>query len=130
VRQHSRAHEAAVADLLRAAGVEQDYASLDEDARLKVLTAELRNARPRLPSGAEVGEEARNVLDVLAVVRRAVEREPGSVGSYIISMTDAVSDVLEVLLLLQEAGLWRMARGGTVTCPLDVVPLFETIDDL
>ena len=130
VRQHSRVHEAAVADLLRAAGVEADYAALDEDARLDVLTAELRNPRPLLPPGAEVGEEARSVLDVLAVVREAVRREPESIGAYVISMTDAVSDVLEVLLLLQEAGLWRMARGGAVTCPLDVVPLFETIADL
>jgi len=130
VRQHSRAHEAAVADLLRAGGVEPDYAALDEDARLKVLTAELRNPRPLLPPGAEVGEEARSVLDVLAVVREAVRREPESIGAYVISMTDAVSDVLEVLLLLQEAGLWRMERGGAVTCPLDVVPLFETIADL
>ena len=130
IRQHSRVHEAAVGDLLKLAGVEKNYAGLEESERLNVLTQELRNPRPLLPRDAALGDDARNVLDVLAVVRRAVRREAGSIGSYIISMTDAVSDVLEVLLLLQEAGLWRMERGGKVTCPLDVVPLFETIDDL
>ncbi|MEP0548005.1 MAG: phosphoenolpyruvate carboxylase [Rhodothermales bacterium] len=130
LRQHSRVHEAAVADLLRLAGVEDDYAALGEDARLEVLAQELRNPRPLLPSGADLGKETRDVLDVLAVARRALDREPESIGSYIISMTDAVSDVLEVLLLLQEAGLWRMQRDGAVTCPVDVVPLLETIADL
>ena len=130
IRQHSRVHEAAVADLLKISGVEKNYAGLDENDRLTVLTQELRNPRPLLPRDADLGEDAQRVLDVLGVVRRAVRREPGSIGSYIISMTDAVSDILEVLLLLQEAGLWRMERGGKVTCPLDVVPLFETIDDL
>ncbi len=130
LRQHSRVHEAAVADLLRLAGVAADYASLEEAGRLEVLTTELRNPRPLRAPGAEVGDDTRRALDVLDVARRALEREPESIGSYIISMTDAVSDMLEVLLLLKEAGLWRMASDGTVTCPLDVVPLLETIADL
>ncbi len=130
LRQHSRVHEAAVADLLRIAGVADDYASLGEDERLEVLAAELKNPRPLLPPGAELGDDARDVLDVLDVARRALEREPESIGSYIISMTDAVSDMLEVMLLLKEAGLWRRQRDGSVECPLDVVPLLETIADL
>ncbi len=130
LRQHSRVHEAAVADLLRLAGVEDDYAALDEDARLEVLARELRNPRPLLPADAALSDETQRLLDVLAVARRALDREPESIGSYIISMTDAVSDVLEVLLLLQETGLWRMQRDGAVTCPIDVVPLLETIADL
>ncbi len=130
VRQHSRVHEAAVADLLRLAGVTGDYAALGEAERLEVLSAELRNPRPLRAPGAPLGEDTERVLSVLAVVRRAVEAEPESIGSYIISMTDAVSDVLEVLLLLKEAGLWHRARDGAVACPLDVVPLLETIADL
>ncbi len=130
LRQHSRVHEAAVADLLRLAGVTDDYASLDEEGRLEVLAAELRNPRPLRAPGVDVGEDTNRVLSVLDVARRALEREPESIGSYIISMTDAVSDMLEVLLLLKEAGLWRMAPDGTVTCLLDVVPLLETVADL
>ncbi len=130
LRQHSRVHEAAVADLLRLAGVADDYAALDEAERLEVLTTELRNPRPLLPPDAALSDDARRVLDVLAVARRSRAREPESIGSVIISMTDAVSDVLEVLLLLKESGLWRRQRDGAVTCPLDVVPLLETIADL
>ena len=130
IRQHSRVHEAAVADLLRIAGVTDDYAALDETERLEVLAAELKNPRPLLPQGADLGDEAEDVLAVLGVARRALDREPESIGSYIISMTDAVSDVLEVMLLLKEAGLWRRQRDGSVECPLDVVPLLETIADL
>ena len=129
VRQHSRVHEAAVAELLRVAGVEADYAALDEEARQTLLAAELASPRPLRPVGALLPDAARELMDTLAVVREAVEREPESIGCYIISMTGTVSDVLEVLLLLQEAGLWRM-EGEAVHCPLDVVPLFETIADL
>ena len=129
VRQHSRVHEAAVADLLRVAGVEERYATLDEDARQALLVRELRTPRPLRPHGAPLGDDARELLDTLAVVGEALEREPESIGCYIISMTSTVSDVLEVLLLLKEAGLWRM-EGDAVRCPLDVVPLFETIADL
>jgi phosphoenolpyruvate carboxylase len=130
LRQHSRVHEAAVAALLRLGGVTDDYASLDEKARLAILAAELDNPRPLLPPGADPGEEARIVLDPLRVARDAHAREPESLGAYVISMTAAVSDVLEVLLLLKETGLWRRGPDGTVESPLDVVPLFETIADL
>ncbi|HVH12350.1 MAG TPA: phosphoenolpyruvate carboxylase, partial [Longimicrobium sp.] len=129
IRQHSRVHQAAVADLLRVAGVEADYASLDEDARQALLVRELRTPRPLRPLGAPLGDDARELLETLAVVREALTREPESIGCYIISMTSTVSDVLEVLLLMQEAGLWRM-EGDEVRCLLDVVPLFETIADL
>jgi phosphoenolpyruvate carboxylase len=129
VRQHSRVHQAAVADLLRVAGVEADYGALDEDAKQALLVQELRTPRPLRPHGAALGDDARELMDTLDVVRETMAREPESIGCYIISMTSTVSDVLEVLLLLQEAGLWRM-DGDTIECPLDVVPLFETIADL
>ncbi|MDX1421378.1 MAG: phosphoenolpyruvate carboxylase, partial [Rubricoccaceae bacterium] len=130
LRQHSRVHEAAVADLLRLAGVEPDYAALDEAGRLAVLTAELQNPRPLVPAGAVLGEAAGGVLDALAAAREGYEREPESLGTYVISMTSDVSDVLEVLLLAKEAGLWRLRPDGSVDSPLDVAPLFETIADL
>ncbi|NNF59261.1 MAG: phosphoenolpyruvate carboxylase [Rhodothermaceae bacterium] len=130
LRQHSRVHEAAVADLLRLAGVMEDYAALDEAERLLVLSAELRNPRPLLPPDPALHEDTRRVLDVLLIARQALRREPEALGSYVISMTDAVSDVLEVLLLLKETGLWRLLADGRVESALDVAPLFETIADL
>ena len=111
LRQHSRVHEEAVAALLAHAGVEADYAALDEEARVAVLTRELENARPLAREGADLGESAASVLGSLAVAREAGEE---ALNVYIISMTDAVSDVLEVLLLAKEAGLWRRDASGAV----------------
>jgi phosphoenolpyruvate carboxylase len=119
-----------MADLLRVGGVVDDYAGLPEEERVRLLTAELENPRTLAPENAELGDEARDVLGVLDVARRAIAREPESVGSYVISMADALSDVLEVLLFAKEADLWRAGRDGAVETQMDVVPLFETIADL
>lgn len=130
LRQHSNVHEAAVAAILRAGGVADDYIELSEEERVRLLTAELEIPRTLAPPAADLGEQARDVMGVLTVAHRAIAREPESVGSYVISMADAVSDVLEVLFLAKEAGLRRAGAGGAVETPLDVVPLFETIADL
>ena len=130
VRQHSRVHEAAVADLLARGGVTPDYASLDEAARLDVLTAELENPRPLVRPGTPLSDDAERALGAFRVAADAIASEPASIGSFIVSMTDAVSDVLEVLLLAREAGLWTMDADGTVTSSVDAVPLLETVADL
>jgi phosphoenolpyruvate carboxylase len=129
IRQHSRIHEAAVTEMCRAAGVADDYASLDEPARVALLRDELRTSRPLLARAAELSEQSRELLDALEVFADAASREPESVGSFIISMAHDVSDILEVLVLLREVGLWTIDEG-VVRCPVDVAPLFETVDDL
>ncbi len=129
MRQHSGVHEVTVAEMLRVAGVEPDYAALDEPSRRALLRRELQSPRPLLGPGAGLSPESRELLDALAVVAAAARDEPEAVGSYIVSMAHEVSDLLEVLVLFREAGLWRRA-GGVVHCPLDVTPLFETVDDL
>ncbi|MCB9844467.1 MAG: phosphoenolpyruvate carboxylase [Phycisphaeraceae bacterium] len=131
VRQHSDVHEAAVDELLRVAGVSDSYASMGEEARLELLRRELASARPLLPRGVRLGEPASMVLATLSVVAGAMEDAPGSIGSYVVSMTHRVSDVLETLLLAKEAGLFLPAgASGEGVSRLDVAPLFETIDDL
>ncbi len=129
VRQHSRIHEAAVAELLQRAGVADDYASLDEQAKLDAITRELANPRPLLPPQAKLSDATDEVLQTFEVLRDIIRIEPNAIGSYIISMTHSVSDMLEVMLLAKEVGIWRL-EDGVVDCPLDVVPLFETIEDL
>ncbi|MDF1615130.1 phosphoenolpyruvate carboxylase [Desulfurivibrio dismutans] len=128
-RQHSKVHEETVAELLRLAGVEEDYAALDEERRLGLLQNELSNPRPLLPRGCELPAEARDLLATLSLVGELQGSDPAAVGSYIISMTHEVSDLLEVLLLAKEAGIWRL-RDGRVESRLQLVPLFETIEDL
>ena len=129
VRQHSRVHEEAVAALLAAAGVEEDYAALDEPARVALLERELCNPRPLLAPGVHLPDVAREMLETFGMVRDAIERDPGSIGSYIVSMTHSISDLLEPMLLAKEAGLLRVTGDGCESA-LDYVPLFETIDDL
>ncbi|MFW6330764.1 MAG: phosphoenolpyruvate carboxylase [Gemmatimonadota bacterium] len=138
VRQHSEVHERAVAALLVAAGVADDYAALDEPERVALLRRELRNPRPLVARDASLDPAAREAVDTFAAIREIADTEPAAVGAYIVSMTHTVSDLLEPMLLAKEAGLWRLApaeaeRGGEerrVQSVLDFVPLFETIQDL
>ena len=129
IRQHSKIHEGAVSQLLAIGGVCTNYYSLSEEERLKILERELQNRRPLLPPKTETAGEARVMLEIMELIAEAVGYDRGSIGSYIISMTDAVSDILEVLLLLKEVGLWHY-DDGKVHGVIDVVPLLETIDDL
>lgn len=131
IRQHSGVHEAAVAELLALAGVEAGYATLDEGAKVTLLRQELTGARPLTPIGAALSDATAEVMATMHAVREAVHREPESVRCWIISMTHRVSDMLGVLLLMKEAGLYRPAVGdGQVRSLVHVVPLFETVDDL
>src|SRR5690606_12452907 len=132
VRQHSGVSEEAVAELLRRAQACGDYLSLAEEERAALLTRELSTPRPLLPPGAALSPETARVLEVFRVVREAVARDPESVKSYVISMTHGASDVLEVLVLMKEAGLCALAEeaDGAARSALDVAPLFETVDDL
>jgi phosphoenolpyruvate carboxylase len=134
IRQHSRVHESAVAELLALAGVTSDYMSLGEAERVAVLRAELSQPRPLRPSDTLLSPETDELMKTLETVRAAVAADRRAVRSYIISMTHGISDVLEVLLLMKEAGLSRFRRDtrGTpgLRSTLHVVPLLETIDDL
>jgi phosphoenolpyruvate carboxylase len=127
VRQHSRIHEQALTEILRLAGVVEDYAALDEEEKLRVLTRELANPRPLLTRGVELPEDAKKVLETFAVIREATRSEPEAIRCYIVSMTHALSDLLEPMLLAKEVGLGS-SDGGFPS--LDFVPLFETIEDL
>jgi phosphoenolpyruvate carboxylase len=134
VRQHSRVHEGAVAELLALAGVTDRYASLPEHDRVAILRAELAQPRPLRPIGSPMSPDASELMATLEVVRAAVQRDRRSVRSFVISMTHGVSDVLEVLLLMKEAGLTRISRAGSgpahLASQVHIVPLLETIDDL
>jgi phosphoenolpyruvate carboxylase len=129
VRQHSEVLGQAVADALRLGGVETDYQALDEEARAALLARELTGPRPLLPPGRPLPGELADTLETLRVLREVRRRDPAAVGAYVVSMTHAVSDLLEPMLLAKEVGLWGWT-DGRVVCPLDFVPLFETIEDL
>ena len=129
LRQSSDEHEAVVAELLGRAGVEADYAGLDEPARVALLVAELSGPRPLRSPHLEYSALARRELAVLGAAARA-QRDLGerALPHYVISHCQSVSDLLEVGVLLREAGLLR--PGTPPRLAMDVIPLFETIADL
>jgi phosphoenolpyruvate carboxylase len=134
LRQSSDIHEAVIAELLERAGVHDDYAALAESEKLEVLLAELAQPRPlRLPY-AEYSDLVKSELGVLEEARVTREKFGArAVRNYIISHTETVSDLVEVMLLQKETGLLQ-GRLGDANDPakaaLMVIPLFETIPDL
>jgi phosphoenolpyruvate carboxylase len=131
MRQNSAVHEEVLAELLAWAGVCGDYAALDEAARVELLSGELRVRRPLVRPDAELSELARGELDLLvAAARQVAVLGPQAIPTYVISMCESVSDVLEVAVLLKEVGLLDTGAEGGPVCPIGISPLFETIDDL
>jgi phosphoenolpyruvate carboxylase len=130
MRQNSDVHEEVVAELLAWAGVHPDYAALSEDERVNILADELSTRRPLVGDGEQLSELARKELAIVSSAARAVDiYGPPAVPNYIISMCRSVSDLLEAGILLKECGLLD-ASGDEPYCPVGIVPLFETIDDL
>ncbi|KTF68176.1 phosphoenolpyruvate carboxylase [Sphingomonas sp. HT-1] len=129
MRQNSAIHERVVAELLKSAGVCDEYAALDEQARIDLLRRELANARPLTSPYAAYSEETASEL---AIVREAAAAHArygrDCIRHYIVSMAQSVSDLLEVHVLLKEAGLY--VPGETPQAHIMAIPLFETIADL
>lgn len=131
VRQHSKEHENAMAEILAKMHIVSDYAALSEPEKTELLHKLLNDPRPLTSSHLEYSESTRECLDVYQTIYRA-QQEFGEncITSYLISMTQAASDMLEVMVFAKEVGLFRKEADGTIRCSLQSVPLFETIDDL
>ncbi|MBC7608725.1 MAG: phosphoenolpyruvate carboxylase [Polaromonas sp.] len=131
LRQSSDKHEEVVAELLTIARIEPAYASLDEVAKRELLLRLLNDARPLRVVGAVYSAHAQGELAIFEAARTARARfGKEAIRHYIISHTETVSDLLEVLLLQKEVGLMHGILQDKATNDLIVVPLFETIEDL
>jgi phosphoenolpyruvate carboxylase len=121
VRQHSEIHQETIGELLAHNGIEAHYAALGETEKTALLLRLLQEGkRLELPPGA--GEQTRETIETFHLIREVHERYgPRAIDTYVISMAEAPSDVLEVVLLASQAGVHEA---------IDVVPLFETIADL
>jgi phosphoenolpyruvate carboxylase len=127
LRQNSDHHEQVVAALVEAA-TGQDYRAMDEAQRRDILTRELSSARPLFSPYIAYSKETLDELDIFrsaAAIHKRLGRQ--AIPNYVISHAESVSDILEVALLLKEVGLAHPASGEL---HLNIVPLFETIDDL
>ncbi|MFZ4581742.1 MAG: phosphoenolpyruvate carboxylase [Paludibacter sp.] len=131
IRQNSQFHELAMSQLLNAAQLDgQNYLQSDAITRLKFINNELQSNRPFTHSSRDLGNEAKAIVETYRIVRKQVERYGyEALGSFIVSMTRNVSDLLAVYLLEREAGLMLNTPQGLASS-LPVVPLFETIEDL
>ncbi|MFE5324364.1 phosphoenolpyruvate carboxylase [Paenibacillus sp. NPDC056579] len=131
VRQHSKEHEAAMTEILAKMSICPDYSALGEDEKIELLSSLLNEQRPITSPYMNYSESTQECLNVYRVVKKA-QQEFGRqcISSYLISMTQGASDLLEVLVFGKEAGLYRHEQDGSVVCTLQSVPLFETIDDL
>ena len=137
LRQSSDVHERALAELFTRAGTQYqgqplDYLALDEDARVALLRAELAQARPLASPWIAYSEDTTRELAVLRAAAAGRARYgKQAVRQTIVSHTETLSDLLEVMVLQKEAGL--IAPAGAPIQDDDglmVVPLFETIPDL
>ena len=131
LRQSSDKHEEVIAELLAVARIEPKYSSLDEAAKRELLLSLLNDARPLRVVGAAYSDHARGEIAIFEAARVMRQRFGAqAIRHYIISHTETVSDLLEVLLLQKEVGLMQGTLDNKATHDLIVVPLFETIEDL
>jgi phosphoenolpyruvate carboxylase len=128
LRQNSDVHQRVVAELFEKANPGTGYEALSEENRVALLLEELRSPRPLTSPFLDYSPETASEL---AIVQEAAEahRRYGrdAVPNYVISKASDPSDVLEVALLLKEAGLLRPREGEMHVA---IIPLFETIADL
>ncbi len=131
VRQNSAFHDKAVSQLLQASQIEPtNFAEWSESDRVNFLNRELESNRPFLPGNVNLTEEAGKVVSVYKVIEGHVSKYGvAGIGSFIVSMTRSLSDLLVVYMLQREAGLIKSTEEGLVSV-IPVVPLLETIEDL
>ena len=128
MRQDSSVYEASVAELLSSANIEKDYSSLTEDEKCKILLKQLKeDPRPlSINDENKQSEELKKELAIFRTARKLKDKLGDNViKQNIISHTTSVSDLLELAIMLKEVGL-----VGSDFARLQLVPLFETIEDL
>lgn len=147
IRQNSAYHEKAIEQILKAAGISDwEYGKWEETKRLEFLNQELLSPRPFLLPDTRLEPESESLLSAYRVIRRYTDSHGiSSIGSFIVSMTRSVSDLLLVYLFLREVGLIKLFdkdqladnsipqelyQTTNLVSAFPVVPLFETIEDL
>lgn len=131
IRQNSRYHEKVIEQLIQSSGtLEIPFGLLTENEKTQFLIKELNTLRPFARDFKNLPDEARNLLETYQVIEQFINRHsPTSVGSFIVSMTRGVHDLLAIYLLAREAGLMHRFNDN-ISSVIHIVPLFETITDL
>ncbi|MEI6829969.1 MAG: phosphoenolpyruvate carboxylase [Synechococcaceae cyanobacterium ELA445] len=128
IRQESTRHSEALDELTRYLLLPRPYGDMEEEERVQWLLQELQTRRPLAPASARWSAASAETFAVFRMLQRLQQEfGPRICGTYVISMSHTVSDLLEVLLLAKEAGL---VDPKAQSSDLLVVPLFETVEDL
>ncbi|MGI4791451.1 MAG: phosphoenolpyruvate carboxylase [Janthinobacterium lividum] len=128
IREHKDKYLSALAAVLGDQGV--DWSALSETEKIILLEREIGSRRPLVPALPQFDEESNKTLGLFRLVSERMQAlGPKAFGSFILSMASDVSDVLAVLLLVKDAQLADLEEEGGWS-KVDVVPLFETIEDL
>ena len=129
IRQESSRHADVFNEVLQYLQIlPQSYHELSEAERVKWLSQEIQTRRPLIPAELHFSEKTNELIETFRVVRLLQQEFGGNIcQTYIISMSRELSDLLEVLLLAKEAGLYEPSSS---IATIQVVPLFETVEDL
>jgi phosphoenolpyruvate carboxylase len=129
IRQESTYHADALQEVVEYLQIlPKPYTDMTEDERFRWLATELQTRRPLIPTELPFSAQTKETIETFRMIRRLQEEfGPDICRTYVISMCHDATDLLEVLLLSKEAGLFDPATGSST---LEVVPLFETVNDL
>ncbi|MBC8098243.1 MAG: phosphoenolpyruvate carboxylase, partial [Armatimonadetes bacterium] len=122
IREDARHHTAALTELFRHYRMVDDYGALPEDEKQALLTREIQNPRPLFPLTLTFSEITNRVIATWQMVAAAQHQYgTAAIDTFIASMSQNASDILAMLLFAREVGVAEQ---------IDIVPLFETVDDL
>ncbi|MHB1687626.1 MAG: phosphoenolpyruvate carboxylase [Ignavibacteriaceae bacterium] len=131
IRQNSSLINAAVKEIFSYSEVVENYSSLPEEEKTNLLTKEILSSRPLKNNFSELSAATRQIIEELSVIKWGkINIAANACNDYIISNCSSVSDVLNALLLAKEAGLIKIQKHKIVQSDFDILPLFETIEDL
>ncbi|MBI5756281.1 MAG: phosphoenolpyruvate carboxylase [Nitrospirae bacterium] len=112
IREEASRHTAAICEVFDRLGIYIGFNEMPEDEKVLILSSEINNLRPFIYEGMRLSPECRNTIETFRVIKWARENiSPEAISTYIISMTHEISDILTVLLLAKEAGLYRVTEG-------------------
>lgn len=131
IRQNASLIRKATSELFEISGTVSDFKIIDENEKISIICDELTNPRPLINANIQLSAETRKVLDEIELIKWGIENiSSEAVSDYIISNCEKVSDVLSVLLLAKESGLVITSNSNVRESNIDILPLFETIEDL
>ena len=131
IRQNAELLRNGMNEICRVNGIYKNYMGLDENSKLELLIREIKNQRPLLGNLSRLSLVTKQVVEEIGLIKWANENiSTMSTRDYIISNCSCASDVLTVLLLAKETGVVKINRNGISESLINILPLFETIDDL